>query len=238
MTRALVLAAVALIASPAAAAPPPDRVIGLLDVRADGVEEPVASRFSEAVEEGLQGLGDYVAAPRSRMKEMLAASAWSSACTAGPCLEEVGEQTGAQFVVTAGLAGSGMSYRYTLTLLDTSDGAILRQVSESCPACTVEDLASQATLATIGLVTGAEGSEMAGPVVDEGPMRALQLRVGSHARMVRRTGVLLIGVAVVSAAVGYYMLDKDRDDVSYPLQGAAGGLAASGVVMLGLSLRF
>jgi hypothetical protein len=237
MTRALVLAAVALIASPAAAAPP-ERVIGLLDVRADGVDEPVASRFAEAVEEGLQGLGDYVAAPRSRMKEMLAASAWSSACTAGPCLEEVGEQTGAQFVVIAGLAGSGMSYRYTLTLLDTSDGAILRQVSESCPACTVEDLASQATLATIGLVTGAEGSEMRAPVVDEEPMRALQERVGRHERMVRRTGVLLVGVAVVSAAVGYYMLDKDRDDVSYPLLGAAGGLAASGVVMLGLSLRF
>jgi hypothetical protein len=233
-----VLAAAALIASPAAAAPPPEKVIGLLDVRADGVDEPVASRFSEAVEEGLQGLSDYQAAPRTRMKEMLAASAWSSACTAGPCLEEVGEQTGAQFVVTAGLAGSGMSYRYTLTLLDTGDGAILRQVNESCPACTVEDLASQVTLATIGLVTGAEGAAMPAAIVDEGPVRALQLRVRRHGTMVRRTGVLLIGVAVVSAAVGYYMLDKDRDNVSYPLLGAAGGLAASGVVMLGLSLRF
>jgi len=231
-------AAVGLAAAPASATPA-EKVIGLLDVRADGVDEPVASRFGEAVEDGLTGLDGYQIAPRKRMQEMLAATSWSSACTVGPCMAEVRAQTGAAFVVTAGLAGSGMSYRYTLTLLDTEDGTILRQVSESCPACTVEDLESQATLATIELVTGAAGEHVRSKVtVDVGRVTLLEDRVRRHARITRRTAVLLIGVAAVAAAVGTYLLDKDQDDVSYPLLGAAGGLAASGVVMLGLSLRF
>jgi len=231
------LAAVALVASPAVATPA-EKVIGLLDVRADGVDDPVVLRFGEAVEEGLSGLDDYQAAPRTRMTEMLQQSAWSSACTAGPCLREVRSQTGAELVVTAGLAGTGMSYRFTLTLLDTEEGLVLRQVSETCPACTVEDLASQATLATIELVTGSSGSEVPRPMPDEAPLRAMERRVGRNQTMARRAGLLVTAAGLVAGAAGYYFQDKDRHRLSYPLLGAAGGLTASGLVMLGLSFRF
>lgn len=225
-------------AEPAPAPGPPQTVVGLLDVRGDGVEPVVLDRFAEAVEEGLAGGEGLVPAPRARLLEMLAASSWSPACVVGPCLAEVRSQTAVERVVVGALAGSGQSYRFSLTLLDTARGAVLLQVNESCPACTVDDLASTATLATIALVNGT--AEVETPPASETELRAdaLQDQLAGHARRVRRAAVLLTGLAVVTGAVGAYFVAEDRGSLGYGLAGGAAGLVAAGAVMFGLSTSF
>jgi hypothetical protein len=210
-----------------------EKIVGLLDVRADGVDKVVGERFGDAVEEGLAGSAEYTPATRERMLEMLANTGWSPACLIGPCLAEVRAQTGAEYVVTAGVTGTGQSYRMTISLIETAGGTLVGQVTETCPACTVEDVASSAMLSTIELINGVA---TVAPKDDPAPLPANRGR--DHARTLRRTAVLFLGAALITAAAGYYFLEKDRDDMSYPLLGAAGGLAVSGSVMLGLSFRF
>jgi hypothetical protein len=233
MLRVVAVIAV-LLAAPAAAHAQTEQIVGLLDVRADGVGQVVRDRFAEAVEEGLAGSADFTPATRERMLQMLANTAWSPACMIGPCLAEVRAQTGAQYVVIAGVSGTGQSYRMTITLIETAGGTLVGQVTETCPACTVEDVASSATLSTIELINAAPTVATGGD--GDRPQRPDRGR--DHARTVRRTAVLFLGSALLAGAAGLYFLEKDRDDVSYPLLGAAGGLAVSGAVMLGLSFRF
>jgi hypothetical protein len=229
MRFAVVVLAVVLAAPGVARA---EKIVGLLDVRADGVDKVVGERFAEAVEEGLAGSAEFTPATRERMLEMLANTAWSPACLIGPCLAEVRAQTGAEYVVTAGVTGTGQSYRLTISLIETGGGTLVGQVTETCPACTVEDVASSAMLSTIELINGVSMI----PPRDDPPIPADRGR--DHARTLRRTAVLFLGAALLAAGSGLYFLEKDRDDMSYPLLGAAGGLAVSGSVMLGLSFRF
>jgi hypothetical protein len=225
--RAATLAVLLLVAT-AAPARADEEVVGLLEVRGDGVDQDTLDRFAEAVEDGL-GAIDWVTAPRDRLQEMLAASSWTPACIVGPCLREVRAQTGADYVVNAGLAASGMSYRFTLTLIGTETGAVIAQKDESCPACTIDDVIASVTIATIALVNEV-------PPAEAPPAPPPERR--NPASTLRRTGLLFLGVSLVAGAVAYYLHDKDRDDVGYPLAGAAGGLALSGAVVLGISLRF
>lgn len=229
---ALVGAVAVLLAAPEVRADDKD-IVGLLDVRSDGVDAVVGDRFAAAIEEGLEGSSGFTAATQERMLQMLANTAWSPACLVGPCLAEVRAQTGAAYVVTAGVTGSGQSYRLTISLIETEQGALVGQVTETCPACTVEDVASSAMLSTIELINGLEGEPEGAATVVVPPGRAR-----NHARTLKRTGMLFVGSALLAAGAGYYFLDKDRDQVGYPLLGAAAGLAVSGTVMLGLSFRF
>jgi hypothetical protein len=174
------------------------------------------------------------------MREMLAASTWTPACTVGKCLAEVRAQTGAHFVVNAGLSGSGQSYRFTITVVATDTGDVIDQITEACPACTVDDLVSSATIATIGLMNAAPlaiaPDQPAGTLAER--VRGLERRARSHKTTLRRTGVVVVGLAVLAGATAYYFVDKGQDDLGYALAGAAGGLATSGALMLGLSLRY
>jgi hypothetical protein len=212
-------------------------IVGLLDVRADGVSDVVKATFSEAVEEGLAGADDFQPASNVRMRQMLAASTWSAGCIVGPCLAEVRAQTDAGYVVNAAVTGTGESYRFTITLIETGKGEVVRQMSETCPACTVEDLASAATLATIELINSVDVNEPA-PADPALEVAGLRRRVHRHARMVRRTGVLVVGMGLLTAAGALYFIHKDDLDVGYPLLGATAGLAVSGAVMFGLSFQF
>jgi hypothetical protein len=233
---ATVVAAVLVLQSTAHAEP---AIVGLLDLRGYGVTDVVLAKFGESVEEGLSGSHDFQAASRDRMQEMLQQSSWSPACTVGPCLSEVHTQTGADYVVTAGLTGSGESYRFTLTLVATSTGDVAQQISQSCPACTVEDLGSAATLATIELINGVDTAAPKRPhTVPIAEVKRIEANAKKHAHTLRSTSVLTLGVALVTGALGGYFVHKGRTDVGYPLLGATAGLATSGVVMLGLSFRF
>lgn len=216
------------------------KVVGLLDVSGD-VGDAVLERFADAVEDGLAGAHDLQPATRKRMQEMLDRSTWTRDCLVGPCLEEVRAQTGADEVVIAALSAVGQSYRYTITLLDTRTGNVLFQVSEGCIACTVEDVLSSATMATIGLLNNAGDTVTAVPITPVAAVeRAAKLeeRVRDHRRSLRRTALLVVGAGLLAAGTAAYFISEDRDDVGYPVLGAAGGLAASGAVMLGLSLHF
>jgi hypothetical protein len=214
------------------------QIVGLLDVRGDGVSNVVLATFSEAVEEGLAGADDFQPASKVRMHEMLAASSWSSGCIVGPCLAEVRAQTDAGYVVIAGVTGSGESYRFTVTLIETGKGQVVDQRSESCPACTVEDLSSAATLATIELINSVDVTAVTDDSARAAENVVLRGRVHRHARLVRRAGVLVLGLGLLTAAGAAYFVHKDDLDVGYPLLGATAGLAVSGAVMLGLSFQF
>jgi hypothetical protein len=228
----LVIAAV--LAGPTSAHARPE-VVGLLDVRGVDVSDVVLETFAEAVDEGLAGAEAFQPASRDRMHEMLAQSSWSAACVLGECLAEVRAQTGAGYVVTAGLSASGESYRFVITLIETEKGEVVRQVSDTCPACTVEDLASAATLATIELINNVEPE---GPVDDAGRVAVLEHRAHGHKVAIRRATLLVIGAGILTGSTAAYFVHKGRTDVGYPLLGATAGLAVSGAVMLGLSFRF
>jgi len=235
--RTAIVALLVVVTTTTASADP--AVVGLLDLRGTGVDEVVLQKFGDSVEDGLEGAKDFQAAPRDRMQQMLQSSSWSPACTVGPCLSEVAAQTGADYVVTAGVTGSGDSYRFTITLVATKNGDVVRQISQSCPACTVEDLSSATTLATIELINGVDSAAPVRPTtVPIAQLEAAQQRAAHHASTLRRTAVLVVGVALLTGALGGYFVSKDRSDVGYPLLGTTAGLAASGVVMLGLSFRF
>jgi hypothetical protein len=239
--RTLTAAAVALvIAAWSAPARADEQIVGLLDVAGADVDAAVLDRFTHAVEDGLAG-GDMTAAPLARMREALARSQWNRDCLVGPCLDEVRAQTGADVVAIAALTAMGQAYRFTITLLDTRTGNVLSQVSEDCVACTVEDLGSSATMATIALLNGAGSTrtpDVLTPVAPLDQVKRLERRVADHKRTIRRGGLLLIGASLLAGGAAAYFLTEDRDEVGYPVAGAAGGLFASGAVVLGLSLTF
>jgi hypothetical protein len=235
----LIIVALAAMVAPARAEDP--QVVGLLDVRGTDVDAAVLDKFTHAVEDGLGGSDELTPATLARMREALSRSQWNPDCVVGPCLDEVREQTGAQIVAIAALTAIGQTYRYTITLLDTGTGHVLAQVSEDCVACTVEDVMSSATMATIALLNGAGETrtpEEIQPPASLAQVQALERRVGDHKRTIRRGGLLVIGAALLAGGAAAYFLSEERDEVGYPLAGAAGGLAASGAVMLGLSLTF
>lgn len=238
LVAALAVLALVVAARPARAG---ETVIGLLDVSGTDVDDAVLEKFTQAVEDGLAGNDELTAASQARMREALERSQWNRDCLVGPCLDEVRAQTGADMVAIAALTAVGQSYRYTITMLDTRTGHVLSQVSEDCVACTVEDVMSQVTMATIALVNGAGDTrtpDALTPVAPLARVQALERRVVGHKRTIRRGGLLLIGAGLLTAGAAAYYVTNDRDDVGYPLGGLAGGLAASGAVVLGLSLTF
>ena len=203
IARAVVVAAVVLSFAGVARG---ERIVGVLDVRGDGVSDVVIARFGEAIEDGLEGASAITPAPQVRMREQLASTAWSPSCLVGACLAEVKAQTDAAWVVTAGLTGAGESYRYTITLLDTATGRVLQQISETCAACTVDDVASQATLATMGLIDAGDPGAGGGPVEPRRPIG----RGDHHARTLRRARK----TRTATAATGHSGLGPRISDLS------------------------
>lgn len=224
---------VVVVASAAAPARADEWIVGVLDVRGEGVSEAAVVRFGEGIEEGVGSDDALTLAPQVRMKEQLASTAWSTACVVGPCLAEVHAGTGAQRVITAGLTGAGESYRYTITMVDTRSGEVLGQVSDTCAACTVDDVAAQATISTLRLLDEVDDPDDDGAAPVTAPNRG-----EGHARTLRRASVLVLGLALLAAGAGGYFTHEDETDVGYPLLGLAGGFAASGTLMLGLSAKF
>lgn len=217
-------------AHPAAA--PPRKIVGILDVRVDGVSPTAAERFESGIEEGL-GSTEYWVATRKRMREILAGSGWSEGCSFGPCLVEVRKQTGADLVVDAYFQGTGSSYRFVVTLVDTSTGAVTAQVADHCDVCTLTEALDSAALATIGLVHGAEGEVAPAHVAVMVPRAA-----PSPARPLRRTALLLVGAAAIAGGTAAYLIHTGNDKVGYAAGGAAGGLGVAGIAVLAISFRF
>jgi hypothetical protein len=232
----LVLAAMVATAATAGAQtavrPPADKkIVGILEVRVDGVSPTVAERFEAAIEEGLASAELWIAT-RTRLREMLAGSTWSEGCLFGPCLAEVRRQTEVDRVVIAYFQGRGSSYRFVVSLVDTATGRIRAQAAERCEVCTLSEALDGAVLATIGLVHEATPGDGAGDVTPR-PRRVK--KATSDRTQARRAALLLVGVGTLAGGAGLYFASRDRDAVGYAALGGSGGLMAAGAVMFGLS---
>lgn len=254
--RAVALTVAALVAaSPASAQPAPrpaaaktapspkataetDDVIGLLDVRVEGLSADATAVFTRKIEEGLEMSGLKVAS-RERLRSYLAGTPWNSACLLGACLSELARGAEVATVIEVALATSGPSYHYVITLLDTRTGHAINQVAAKCDVCTTDEAFAEASLAVVAVVNGVgDGApRITTPEVDPQLVRTRARVVHARGRA-RALGITLIGLAAVAAGGAYYFFDDDRDTLGGASAGAAGALGVAGFTSLGLSFSF
>ncbi len=212
-----------------------DDLIGLLDVRVEGVSDAAAEVFSRQIEESL-GIAGLKVAPRARLREFLAGTPWNAACLVGDCLKELATHAGVGQVIEAALVSIGPSYHYTITLLDTATGTIIRQTSRKCDVCTTDEAFADAALEVVALVTNPDGDggkpKVAIPKAPP-PPSTVKGRLAT-----RRAAIALLGAAVVAGAGGAYLLSRDEDRLGAALAGGAGAFAVAGVTCLGVSFSF
>lgn len=224
---------------PPAPAPPPrtanQRIVGVLDVRVEGVPPEIAAQFQQQLEVQLDTKHFWLA-PRSRMHEMMANSTkWTEGCVIGSCLAEVRRQTQAELVLLAALTGAGTSFGYVVTLVRTDTGAVLAQKSERCDVCTVSEALANATLATVQLLNNVP-DQLPDPEHEQ-QVRFAQARAKADAEVAAArhhphavaTGVLITGLAVAAGGAGVYFANKDA---GVAMAAAGGGLVLGGLVAL------
>jgi hypothetical protein len=213
------------------------RIVGILEVRVDGVPDEVKERFQRGLEDQLD-TKHYWLASRAHVKQMMMRSTrWTEGCVVGPCLAEVRAQTGAELVLLAALTGSGTSFGYVVTLVRTDTGRVLQQESDRCDVCTVNEAMTQATLATTGLLNNVP-DKLPDEAADQSA--TLDLAVGKVKRELaerdrhsRRVGTVLtaVGVAVAIGGLALYLVD-DQPTYGAVTAGMGGALAAGGIVVL------
>lgn len=240
MRRAIAAAVVlAMAGAPATAQPRPrpapadtDDVIGLLDVRVEGLSPAAAEAFTKKIEDGLEVSGLKFAS-RERLRGYLAGTPWNSACLLGVCLGELSRGADVSTVIEVALATSGPSYHYVITLLDTASGQPINQVAAKCDVCTTDEAFTEASLAVVALVNGVGDGAPPATVRAAGEARVAHAR--SRARWL---GLVALGAAAAAAGGAYYFFDEDRDTLGGASAGAAGALGLVGAVSLGLSFTF
>ncbi len=216
------------------------RIVGILDVKVDGVAPEIASAFQANLEAQLDSK-HYWLAPRARMKELMANSTkWTEGCVVGMCLQEVRTQTRAELVLLAALTGSGTSFGYVVTLVRTDTGRVLAQEQERCDVCTVSEALSAATLATIKILNAVpdtlpddSADHRAALEIAIHPLEAKVAKLSSSAHHHTTLGVTMTVVGLVAAIAGtvaYYTQDHTNYGVGAAAAGA--GLAVGGVVTL------
>jgi hypothetical protein len=232
-----------------AAAPPPDgagatpqaaptdkrRVVGVLEVRVDGVPDDVKESFQRGLESQLDDQHYYLRG-RAQMKQFLMRSTkWTEGCLIGQCLSEVRVQTGADLVLLAAFTGSGTSFGYVVTLVRTDTGRVLQQESDRCDVCTVNEAIDKATRATrelLGRLPETLPDESAEAAQAEAAITRAKEQLAEQRLRVSRLGLglALVGVGVLVTGAGLYAFDAK----GYAAMTAAGGaaMAASGVVVL------
>ena len=211
------------------------KIIGVLEVRVDGVSSTAAEKFEVGIEDGLSST-EYWVATRKRMREILAGSSWSEGCVFGPCLAEVKRQTAADLIVDAYFEGTGSSYRFVVTLVETATGSVVAQVADHCDVCTLTEALDTAALDTIGLVNGANDAPRA--VTTGSRARPDDHAVNRGRRASRRASLLLISGAVLAGSTAAYFFHTHDRDLGYASAGAALGMTAGGIAAFALSFRF
>jgi hypothetical protein len=236
LLRALVVAMLVLagVATPARA---DDDLIGLLDVRVEGVSDAAAEVFAKQIEESL-GIAGLKVASRARLREFLAGTPWNAACLVGDCLKELETHAGVGQVIEAALVSIGPSYHYTITLFDTASGAIVRQTSRKCDVCTTDEAFADAALEVVALVTNPSGDGVGVKSTAVRPRPPDPASTVKGRRSTRRAAVALLGAAVLAGAGGAYLLSRDEDRLGSALAGGAGAFAVAGVTCLGVSFSF
>ena len=232
-------------------APPPDatgariqsvavdrrRVVGILEVRVDGVPDEVKESFQRGLEERLD-TKHYRLASRARMKQlMMTSTTWTEGCLVGKCLTEVREKAGAELVLLAALTGSGTSFGYVVTLVRTDSGRVLQQESGRCDVCTVSEAMAKATQATARLLANVpdrlpdEAAEQSAAL--SRAVGKVEHEFAAHDRHASRIGtaVMAVGLAAAAGGLALYLV---ADRPSYAAMTAVGGgaLAAGGMIVL------
>lgn len=241
MRAAAALVALALAVVPATAQPKPPPapvdtvdVIGLLDVRVEGLSADAAEVFTRKIEEGLELSGLKVAS-RDRLRQYLAGTPWNSACLLGACLGELAKGADVDTVIEVALATSGPSYHYVITLLDTRTGQPINQVAAKCDVCTTDEAFAEASLAVVAVVNGVgDAAPRAGAPLDP-QILAAHRRVARARSGTRWLSIGLLGAAALAAGGAYYFYRDDRDALGGATAGAAGALGVAGFTTLGLS---
>jgi hypothetical protein len=235
-----------------APAPPPDgtgvrsrpiavdnrRMVGLLEVRVEGLSDEVRASFQHQLEEQIDSKRFRIADPAYLKKAMSQSTKWTDGCLVGRCLAEIRAQSGTELVLLAALTGSGTSFGYVVTLVRTDTGRVVDQEADRCDVCTVSEAMRGATLAEVRLLSNVpdrlpdEAAEQAAAIqrATDDARRA----VAARDRRTSRIGIVLVAVGLAGALVGgaLYLLDDSRPN--YAIATAAGGAALStgGIVVL------
>jgi hypothetical protein len=233
-----------------AAAPPPDgtgqamrpsaadkrRIVGILEVRVDGVPDDVKESFQRGIEEKFDAKR-YWLTNRARMKQMMMGSTrWTEGCLVGQCLAEVRTQTGADLVLLAALTGAGTSFGYVVTLVRTDTGRVLRQSSERCDVCTVNEAMSRAMRATVDLLDKVpdklpdEVAEQSATV--QVAVSKVQEQLAARDRRNSRLGIALAVVGLAAAVGGGVLYAQNEETYAAMIMAGGGAALASGVVVL------
>jgi hypothetical protein len=213
------------------------RIVGILDVRVEGIPDEVKESFQRGLEEQFD-TKQYWLASRARMRQLLIRSTkWTEGCLVGACLAEVRARTGAELVLLAALTGSGTSFGYVVTLVRTDTGRVLQQDSERCDVCTVSEAMAKATLATIGLLNNVpdklpdEAAEQT--TATEAAIGKVRRELAAHDQRTTRIGLALTALGLATAVTGavLYSLDN-KSDFGVPTAIGGAALALGGIAVL------
>lgn len=236
----------ALIVTLCAARAHADETIGVLHVEVVGASKTAAEMFETSLEDGLGNAG-FKVATRVKMRELLEPSGFQAGCLFGPCLKLVYGVTGVRLVLVARITGVGKNFTYLVTLLDTRTGTVAAQATDDCPVCTVDEAVATASMAVIGLVTGASDPGMVDPT---DPGRALDLNalreaqraaedtLAARKNSLGRGAVFLLSMAAIAGAVSATAFLKDEHEAGYLAAGVGGAFVISGGTLLIISRKF
>ncbi len=213
------------------------RIIGILDVRVEGVPDGIERKFQSDLEKQLVSR-EYWLAPQQRMRELMANSTkWTEGCVVGHCLSEIKTQTGADVVLLASITGSGTSFGHVVTLMRTDTGRMLAQDASRCEVCTVNEALTSATLAAVKLVTSVpttlpdEAAEQSAALdLATSKLREEHQSTKSHHRTLA-IALTLAGVVAAGAGMTMYFT-MDRPPAALGGAGVGAGLLLGGVVAL------
>lgn len=212
------------------------QLVGILSIETRGVSDVVAGQFEAEVEEALDGVG-VQSVGRDALRKKLEGSVFMEGCLFGPCLNTLRNATGIPIVLVANIQGNGSSYNFVISLIDTRTGSPTSQVSQNCAVCTIEEAISTATLTTISLLMGTGDTKTSADVTLL-QQAASGKRVASSKRLLRRSGLVFLGVGAVAVLSGVYLMSSRGSDVGIVATSSGASIAAGGVTMLLLSRRF
>ncbi|MDB4960593.1 MAG: hypothetical protein JWP01_592 [Myxococcales bacterium] len=212
-------------------------MVGILDVRVDGVPDEVKIAFERGLEEQLDTKVYWLSSRAQMHDRMKFSTRWTEGCLVGSCLAELRAQTSAELVLLAAFNGSGTSFGHVVTIVRTDNGRVLSQESGRCEVCTVQEAMTEATLATLQLLNAVPDKlpDEAGDqsVAMDLVTSASRARLADAHRDIRRRGIAmtLIGLAVAGGGLATYLI-TDKPDYALAVTAAGGGLLLGGVVVL------
>jgi hypothetical protein len=209
----------------------------VLDVRVEGVAPEIQAQFQTGLEAQLDSKR-YWLVGRAKMRERMAQSTkWTEGCLVGPCLSETRVQTGSELMLLVALTGSGTSFGYVVTLVRSDTGSVLSQQSDRCDVCTVNEVMTKATLATIELLSAIPDNlpdeKAARQLAIDAAVKPARTKVIELATAQHRAGVRITLTGVVVAAIGTAVyLAENRANYGLAIAGGGVGLALGGLVVL------